>query len=32
VIREIAIRRGEGGSHLSVMREVAIRRDKRGNH
>jgi hypothetical protein len=25
MVREVAIRRGEGGSHLGVVREVAIR-------
>ena len=29
VVREEAIRRGEGGSHLGVVREVAIRRGEK---
>ena len=32
VVREEAIRRGEGGSHLGVVREVAIRRSEGGSH
>ena len=28
MVREVAIRRSEGGSHLGVVREVAIRRSE----